>query len=98
MDMLRAWLAYGDSWWVQGRLRSRCGGGAVELPGIRLTASGLPSRQWNNGDVDNVRGVDINQVRNWYAGLALPWGVRVPTGAGWPVSYTHLTLPTILRV
>ena len=55
----------------------------MELPGVRLTASGLRSRQWNNGDVDDARTVDIDQIRDWYAGLALPWGVRCPTGTSW---------------
>jgi len=83
VDELRAWLAYGDSWWVHGNLRAGRGGGALELPGVRLTASGLPARPWNNGDVDDPAVVDVDRVRDWYAALDLPWGLRVPTGARW---------------
>jgi len=83
VDQVRAWSAYGDSWWVQGGLRAHRGGGREELPGVRLSASGLPARQWNNGDVDIAATVDVDQIRDWYAGLGLPWGVRVPAGSVW---------------
>jgi ribosomal protein S18 acetylase RimI-like enzyme len=46
-------------------------------------ATGLPHAQWNNGDVDDPATVDIDEVRDWYAALAVPWGLRVPAGARW---------------
>jgi GNAT superfamily N-acetyltransferase len=76
--------AHGDAWQAQGRLRPSLGGGALELPGIRLMASGIPVPQWNNGDVTDPALVDIDAVRAWYAERAVPWGVRVPAGLPWP--------------
>jgi GNAT superfamily N-acetyltransferase len=75
--------AHGDAWQVQGRLREPFGGGALELPGVRLMASGLPHPQWNNGDVTDVRLVDVGAVGAWYDALGVPWGLRVPAGAPW---------------
>jgi ribosomal protein S18 acetylase RimI-like enzyme len=80
----RVRTAHGDAWQEQGRLREPYGGGAAELPGIRLMASGLPHPQWNNGDVTDGALVDLDRVRAWYAPLGVPWGVRVPAGAPWP--------------
>jgi GNAT superfamily N-acetyltransferase len=80
----RAQVAHGDAWQVQGRLREPYGGGVLELPGIRLMASGLPHAQWNNGDVDDPGRVDIEVVRNWYGLRRVAWGVRVPAGMPWP--------------
>jgi len=78
----RIWTAHGDVWQAQGRLRASFGGGAAELPGIRLMASGLPHAQWNNGDVTDAARVPWDHVRDWYAaragGAGVPWGVRVP--------------------
>jgi ribosomal protein S18 acetylase RimI-like enzyme len=78
----RVWDAQSDAWQVQGRLREREGGGALELPGVRLMASGLPHAQWNNGDVTELERVAWDDVRAWYAararGAGVPWGVRVP--------------------
>jgi GNAT superfamily N-acetyltransferase len=79
----RGQLAQGDVWEVQGRLRERYGGGSLELPGIRLMASGLPHPQWNSGDVDDPALVDLSAARAWYAERDLPWGVRVPAGLRW---------------
>jgi len=80
----RVWDAQGDAWQAQGRLREGCGGGAAEMPGIRLMASGLPHAQWNNGDVTQPDEVAWDDVRAWYAsrahGRGVPWGVRVPAG------------------
>ena len=56
----------------------------TEVPGARLMATGLPHAQWNNGDVDDPAAVDIQSVRDWYADLGVPWGMRVPAGAPWP--------------
>ena len=79
----RVRAAHGDAWQEEGRLRVRHGGGFAELPGIRLMASGLPHPQWNNGDVTDVAVVDLDSVREWYAGFGVPWGVRVPAGLPW---------------
>ena len=79
----RVRAAHADAWQEQGRLRVAYGGGAAELQGIRLMASGLQHPQWNNGDVTDAGLVDIEQVAAWYAGLGVPWGVRVPAGMPW---------------
>jgi ribosomal protein S18 acetylase RimI-like enzyme len=70
--------AHGDAWRTLGVAA------VAELPGVRLMATGLPHPQWNNGDVDDPSAVDIGVVRDWYADLGLPWGMRVPAGAPWP--------------
>jgi len=80
----RVLASHGDAWQAEGRLRSSLGGGALELPGIRLMASGIPVPQWNNGDVTDPAAVDIEAVRAWYAERRVPWGVRVPAGRDWP--------------
>lgn len=85
----RIHTAHGDAWQAQGRLRTPLGGGAVELPGVRLMASGLPYAQWNNGDVTDPALFKVEEARAWYAarahGAGVPWGLRVPAG----VSFTH---------
>ncbi|MGZ4602364.1 MAG: GNAT family N-acetyltransferase [Kineosporiaceae bacterium] len=84
MDDRRLRAAQGDAWYALGLLHEPYGGGAVEQPGIRLMASGLPYRQWNNGDVDDPALVDVERVRDWYARLGVPWGVRVPVARAVP--------------
>ena len=79
----RVRAAHGDAWQEQGRLRIPYGGAFAELPGIRLMASGLSHPQWNNGDVTDAAVVDIDRVREWYADLGVPWGVRVPSDQDW---------------
>jgi GNAT superfamily N-acetyltransferase len=79
----RVRAAHADAWQVQGRLREPYGGGAAELPGILLMASGLPHPQWNNGDVTDARLVDVARVAAWYAERDVPWGVRVPVDQRW---------------
>jgi hypothetical protein len=78
----RVWTAHADAWQAEGELRQALGGGTVELPGIRLMASGPPHAQWNNGDVTDPALVPWAEVRSWYAaradGAGVPWGVRVP--------------------
>jgi ribosomal protein S18 acetylase RimI-like enzyme len=78
----RVYTAHGDAWQAQGRLRAARGGGAADLPGVRLMASGLPFAQWNNGDVTDAARFRVEDVRAWYAerahGRGVPWGVRVP--------------------
>jgi ribosomal protein S18 acetylase RimI-like enzyme len=46
-------------------------------------ATGLPHPQWNNGDVYDPPTVDLDEVVQWYSGLGIPWGLRVPAGAEW---------------
>lgn len=77
-------VAHGDAWQELGRCHARSGGGTLELPGVRLMASGLPHAQWNNGDVDDAELVDIGAVRDWYSALGVPWGMRVPSDVTWP--------------
>lgn len=86
MDSLRqrVLVAQGDAWQVQGRLRQRLGGGACELPGVRLMSSGLQRPYWNTGVVTDAGAVDVAAVRAWYAaragGAGVPWGLLVPAG------------------
>jgi ribosomal protein S18 acetylase RimI-like enzyme len=47
-------------------------------------ATGLPHPQWNNGDVHDPAMVDLDETREWYSDLGVPWGLRVPAGAEWP--------------
>jgi ribosomal protein S18 acetylase RimI-like enzyme len=68
--------AHGDAWQTLAVTKD-------ELPGVRLSATGLPHAQWNNGDVDDPAAVDIEAVKRWYAALGVPWGMRVPQGARW---------------
>jgi ribosomal protein S18 acetylase RimI-like enzyme len=53
------------------------------LAGVRLMATGLPHPQWNNGDVHDPATVVLEEVGDWYSGLDVPWGLRVPVGAEW---------------
>ncbi len=76
--------AHGDAWQAVGTASFGKGGGVRELPGVRLMATGLPHPQWNNGDIHDPAVVDLDQVREWYARLEMPWGVRIPAGADWP--------------
>jgi GNAT superfamily N-acetyltransferase len=76
--------AHGDAWDAEGTLRLPYGGGVTLVRGARLTASGIDHPQWNNGDVDDPASADVEAMREWYAGLGVPWGVRVPAGAAWP--------------
>lgn len=103
----RVWTAHGDAWQAEGRLRASLGGGAAELPGARLMASGLPHAEWNNADVTDPALVPVEDLRAWYAarahGAGVPWGVRVPAGRRFPHG-RHLfrkrcmaLLPTQLR-
>jgi len=80
----RVHTAHGDAWQAEGRLRESFGGGACELPGVRLMASGLPHPRWNNGDVTDPERFAVEEARAWYSsragGSGVPWGVRVPAG------------------
>ena len=79
----RARTANADAWQTEGRLRTAFGGGAIELPGVRLMASGLYHARWNSGDVTEPSRVDIEAVRAWYLARVASWGLRVPEGARW---------------
>jgi GNAT superfamily N-acetyltransferase len=79
----RVWAAQGDAEQAKGRLFGPLGGGVAELPGVRLMASGLDQSGRNGGDVHDAAAVDIEQVRAWFAGRPVPWGLRVPAGARW---------------
>lgn len=76
--------AHGDAWAEQGRLRAAWGGRSATLPGVRVSSSGLPHAQWNNGHVHDARQVDADALRAWYRDAGVPWGVRVPAGTPWP--------------
>lgn len=78
----RVRIAHADAWEAQGRLRASRGGGACELRGIRLSASGIAHAQWNNGDV-SAADADIEGARAFFADRGVPWGVRVPAGLPW---------------
>jgi len=78
----RVRTAHGDAWEAEGRMRVERGGGACELRGIRLSASGIAHPQWNNGDV-TAADADIEGARVFFAARGVPWGVRVPAGMPW---------------
>lgn len=78
----RVRTAHGDAAVAQGRMRAERDGGACELHGIRLSASGIAEPRWNNGDVTAADG-DIQGARAFFAARDAPWGVYVPTGMPW---------------
>ena len=71
--------AHGDAWQAEGRRRAAHGGGAAEIRGARLMASGIATAKWNNADITDA-GVDLDAMRAWYAVRDVPWGMRVPLG------------------
>lgn len=73
----RVRTAHGDAWQVEGRLREPYGGGATEVRGARLMASGIPTPKWNNADITSDD-VDVDAMQAWYDARDIPWGVRVP--------------------
>jgi GNAT superfamily N-acetyltransferase len=77
-------VAHGDAWQAEGTLRLAFGGGVTAVRGARLMASGIGHPQWNNADVDDPSAADVEAMREWYAAIGVPWGVRVPAGATWP--------------
>jgi ribosomal protein S18 acetylase RimI-like enzyme len=81
-DLVRT--AHADAWQEIGRHREPYGGGAIELAGVRLMASGIPVGHLNGGDVDDPDAVDLDAVRRWYADRGMPWGLLVPAGVRWP--------------
>ncbi len=79
----RVRAAHGDAWQAEGTLRLAFGGGVTTVRGARLMASGIDHPQWNNADVDDPATADVEAMREWYAGIGVPWGVRVAAGAAW---------------
>lgn len=63
-------------------MRAERGGGACELRGIRLSASGIAHPRWNNGDV-TAADADVERARGFFATRGVPWGVRAPVGMPW---------------
>ena len=89
--LTRVQVAHADAWEAEGRLRERDGGGTLEVPGLRLMASGLPQAQWNSGDV-TAPDADLDTARAFYAQRGAAWGVRVPAGMRWAHGRHVLTL------
>jgi GNAT superfamily N-acetyltransferase len=87
----RVHVAHADAWQAQGRLREPYGGGALEVRGLRLMASGLPQAQWNGGDV-TAADADVETAREFYAARGAAWGLRVPPGIRWAHGRRLLTL------
>ena len=54
-------------------MRVEHGGGACELRGMRLSASGIAHPQWNVGDV-TAADADIEGARVFFAARGVPWG------------------------
>lgn len=86
----RVHAALADAWQAEGTMRESHGGGAAELPGVRVMASGLPHPQWNSGDVHRPD-FDMDAVREWYAARDQRFGLRVPSGMEWRHSGTKAT-------
>jgi predicted N-acetyltransferase YhbS len=74
--------AHADAWQALGEIFASAGGGTASLPGLRLMASGLPDGAHNGGDV-TAAGADAEAAREFYAGLGIPWGLRVPAWLPW---------------
>ena len=89
--LARVHVAQADAWEVEGRLRERDGGGALEVRGMRLMASGLKRAQWNGADV-TAADADVEAARAFYAQRGADWGVRVPPGMPWRHGRRVLTL------
>lgn len=75
----RVHVATADAWERMGRLRA--GGGVGAVRDLRLMASGLPLPSWNSADLTGPA-PDLEGAAEFYAARAVPWGVRVPAGAG----------------
>jgi GNAT superfamily N-acetyltransferase len=78
----RIHVAHADAWQAEGRLREPYGGGALEVRGLRLMASGLAGPQWNSGDV-TAPDADLAAARAFYAVRGAQWGLRVPADLPW---------------
>ena len=80
--LARVHAAHADAWEAEGRLRERDGGGALEVRGLRLMASGLAGAPRNGGDA-TAPDADLAAARAYYAARGTAWGVRVPSGMPW---------------
>lgn len=89
--LARVQVAHADAWQVEGRLREPWGGGALEVPGLRLMASGLVGPQWNSGDV-TAPDADLDAARAFYRERGAAWGLRVPAQLPWRHGRPLLTL------
>jgi len=87
----RVHVAHADAWQAEGRLREPHGGGALDVRGLRLMASGLPQPQWNSADVTDAD-ADLDAARAFYAERGAGWGVRVPPHIDWRHGRELLTL------
>ena len=76
----RVHVATADAWEQMGHRHESTGGGAGEVRGLRLMASGLPLPSWNNADLTGAD-PDLDGACAFYAARSVPWGVRVPAGA-----------------
>ncbi len=83
--------AQADAWQTQGRLREGFGGGATNIGGWRLMASGLPYAYLNVGCVTDSRVADPSQAQGWYKSRDVPWSALVQSGSAWPHGRLVLT-------
>ncbi len=84
IDSSQVFTAHVDAWQTHGRLFEPYGGGAADLAGWRLMASGLPYPYLNAACVTDLAVADVETARAWYRARALPWGTIVPSGSTWP--------------
>ena len=87
----RVQVAHADAWQAEGRLHERHGGGALEVRGMRLMASGLSDPPRNSADVTSAD-ADLDAARAFYAARGTAWGARVPPGIRWAHGRKLLTL------
>lgn len=83
IDSSQVFTAHVDAWQTHGRLFEPYGGGAAELAGWRLMASGLPYPYLNAACVTDPTLANIDEARAWYRARRLPWGTVVPAGTLW---------------
>ena len=77
---------------------------AVVTAGLLLTAACTSGEASSNGSAPSTDGIGPitfaigKDNPGWLKGVITGWNQHHPTQKVTPVSYTHLTLPTILRV
>ncbi len=84
IDASEVFMAHADAWQAQGRLREPYGGGAAELAGWKLMASGLGYTHLNAACLTNPALADFSEAQEWYRSRDLSWGTLVPSGSAWP--------------
>ena len=89
----RTQAAFADACQEQGRLRRPAGGDVLDLPGIRLWASGLAAPTTNGALSDDPSLVDLGAVEAWFAARGAAWGALVPAGLHWPYGRHLKTKP-----